>query len=342
MKLTKTKVTILIAIFAIMGITAGIVIYEQTNKPDVKLGYLTGDIHQLAFFIAEYKGYYEEEGLKVETYQFANGGAVMSAFEAATRSIDMAYLGFAPAVVHRFNTKGADITVLASVNVNGTSIIVKNDGSINSIADLKGKKIAIPTRNNMQDFILHMALDTEPSVSYEDLNTIIMSVPNMKLALESGSIDGYVAWEPYCAQAVEGNTPIGKYLANSSELWPNHPCCVVAAHNEFLNQHPDLVKKILKVHVRATNFINNPANYNEVVSIAVQQLGLSENVVKTALENVGYMYTPDLDKMIEFVQKLVYFGTVSMNSELLPQNINNETDFINYFVDTTLLDEIVA
>jgi len=336
--MTKFKAIVILLIVASIGITAGIILYEKSKKYDVSIGYLTGDIHHLPFFIAEYKGFFKDEGLNVTSYQFQNGNLVMNAFESSTRNIDMAYLGFAPAVVHRITNENANIKVVASVNVNGSSIVVKNNGSINSISDLVGKKIAIPSYNTMQDFILRMTLESE-NISYDDVTKMEMFVSQMKIALESGSIDGYVAWEPFCALSINNGT--GKYLVNSSQIWPDHPCCIVSVHNEFLKQKPEIVKKVLKAHVRAVNFINDPKNYEEVINIAVEKLGLSENVIKMALRNVGYIYTPNLNTMTEFIQKLIDFGVVSLPGSYLPPNINTASNFVNYFVSTTILSEVV-
>jgi NitT/TauT family transport system substrate-binding protein len=343
MQINKLKASTLIIVVVAVGITAGVMIYDDLNQPDIHLGYLQGDIHHLAFFVAQEKGYYTDEGLNVTAHKFSNGGAVMAAFESAVRTIDMSYLGFAPAIGHKFNVPTANITVVSGVNVEGSALVVKNDGSINSVADLNGKIIAVPAINNMQDFILRMALDTDPLMDYDDNITTIRSlVTMMGLSLKTGSIDGYVAWEPYNAREVIGADPVGKYLLNSSTLWPDHPCCVIAAHDSFLQSHPEIVEKILRVHVKATQFINNPANHDEVIQIAINQLGITSEVAEVAIRNVGYIYEPDLSKMIQFLDKLVEFGSVSMDTGNVPSSITTHSGFIDYFIDTAILDQVTS
>lgn len=342
MQINKLKASALIVVVVAVGITAGVMINENLNQPDIYLGYLQGDIHHLAFFVAQEKGYYTDEGLNVAAHKFSNGGAVMAAFESAVRTIDMSYLGFAPAIGHKFNVPTANITIVSGVNMEGSALVVKNNGVINSVADLNGKTIAVPAINNMQDFILRMALDEDPLMDYDNITSITMSVTNMGLALESGSIDGYVAWEPYNAREVVGADPVGKYLLNSSTLWPDHPCCVIAAHDSFLQSHPEIVEKILRVHVKATQFILDPANHDELINIAVNQLGITAEVAEAAIRNVGYIYEPDLPKMVEFLDKLVQYESVSMDSENVPNNITTHTGFIDYFIDTTILNQVTS
>ena len=61
----------------------------------------------------------------------------------------------------------------------------------------------------------------------------------MEPALQKGGtsdgIDAFIAWEPFDAKAV-GNG-IGRYLIRSREIWPHHPCCVIAARAQFLEAH---------------------------------------------------------------------------------------------------------
>ncbi|MHA1795710.1 MAG: hypothetical protein ACTSUK_06325, partial [Promethearchaeota archaeon] len=100
----------LLGIIVVAGLGIGIY-YLNEGSRDVSIGYLEGDLHQLAFFIAREQGLYTQEGLSIESVAFENGGAVMTAFEAANRGIDLAYFGFAPALFHRFTNQAANITV---------------------------------------------------------------------------------------------------------------------------------------------------------------------------------------------------------------------------------------
>ena len=170
---TKTKaVLIIFGIVAVSGISIGAIFLFDKSDADVRIGYLAGDLHQLAYYVAEENGYYEDEGIVVEGVPFGNGGDVMTAFESMTRSIDMSYLGFAPALFHRFTVEAANVTVLAGVNVNGSALIVKNDPLIQTGADLEGLTIAVPSRYNMQDFILSMILNNS-GLTYANITVTV-------------------------------------------------------------------------------------------------------------------------------------------------------------------------
>ncbi|MHA1720200.1 MAG: ABC transporter substrate-binding protein [Promethearchaeota archaeon] len=332
----KTKSLVIISLIVITGITALSIYFIDKNKADVRIGYLEGDLHQLAFYVALENGYYEEEGIKIEKISFANGGDVMTSFVANKRSIDMAYFGFAPALYYRFNNPGANITVLAGVNVNGSALIVRNDPAIQNGSDLAGLKIAVPARNNMQDFILRMILNNS-GVTYDNESiTPGMAPSDMVAALQTGAIDGYVAWEPHCVKGTAND--VGKYLYKSGDVWPNHPCCIIASHNDFLNSKPDIVNKVLKVHKKATEWILN--NWDDAKTIAMEKMNLSEEQATIAMANIGYVYKMDLAQMELFVKILVDLNPdISLDSPNIPQGFNAST-FIDWFVDPSYIDAL--
>ena len=67
-----------------------------------------------------------------------------------------------------------------------------------------------------------------------------------------------IIWEPYASIAVKNGD--GKLVETSGEIIPGHPCCCIAAREDFINNHPEELKKVLKAHEDATAFTNeNPA-----------------------------------------------------------------------------------
>ncbi|QEE15531.1 ABC transporter substrate-binding protein [Promethearchaeum syntrophicum] len=332
----KNKALLLISILMLTGITAVSIYFVDKNRADVKIGFLEGDLHQLAFYVARENGFYEKENITIKGVSFANGGDVMTSFAASKRSIDMAYFGFAPALYHRFNNPAANITVLAGVNVNGSALIVKNDSSIQTGADLEGLKIAVPARHNMQDFILSMILNNS-GLTYGDIDLEVGTTPSdMVIKLQGGSIDGYVAWEPHCIKGTIND--VGKYLYKSSDVWANHPCCIIATHNEFLENNASIVNSVLKVHKQATDWILK--NWDAAKAIAMDKMNLSEIQASIAMANIGYVYDMDLAQMELFVEKLVKLNPgISMDSENIPAGLNAST-FIDWFVDPSYIEAL--
>jgi len=143
---------------------------EAILNPDdaIRLGYLLGDIHQLAQAVATNmdvlgngKSMFEDYGLNVVNAigaPFANGGAVMNAF--AGGYVDIGYLGSPPAILKHLNTE-IDTTIIAQANSEGSAIVVKTGSGITSMAGLEGKTIATPGESSIQFLLLKMALQWE-------------------------------------------------------------------------------------------------------------------------------------------------------------------------------------
>jgi NitT/TauT family transport system substrate-binding protein len=131
----------------------------------VRVGYLLGDIHHLAFAVAKSseagggESMFSQYGINVVDATgapYANGGSEMDHFAAG--DVDIGYLGGAPAVLKHINA-GTNTVVLAQANSEGSAIIVADD--IDSIKDLRGKKFGIPGFPTVQYFLLRMIAEQE-------------------------------------------------------------------------------------------------------------------------------------------------------------------------------------
>lgn len=330
----KVKVLIIGAIIvgSTIGITTIILLIENPTSSSIKIGALTGDLHHLPLFVALEENFFADEGLSITLQSvswFPNGNEVMIAFEAG--SLDIAYLGLAPAMAHKL-TQNAPIKVVGGVNVNGSAIIVSTSSGINTLNDLAGKKIAVPSLNNMQDFILQIALDSV-GLSFNDLGShVTLSVGNMENALNTGEIDGFVAWEPFNAKAI--NSIGATSLKNSSEIWPNHPCCIIAASNTLISTQSVTVEKLLKVHKRAIDWMSNTSNYDKLILTAKKYTSItSDAAIKMGIDNVGYIY--NYSKYMPEIER--FYDNLTQLNDNVPAWPAGRTAFFQEFFDSSFL-----
>ncbi len=315
-----------------IGISAFVILLDNPQGTTIRIGALSGDLHHLPLFVAIEEDFFLEEGISINLQSinwFPNGNEVMVAFEAG--SLDIAYLGLAPAMAHKL-TQNAPIKVISGVNVNGSAIIVGGTSGINSLSDLAGKKIAVPSLNNMQDFILQIALDSV-GLEFTDLGShITLSVGNMENALNIVQIDGFIAWEPFNAKAIDN---IGaKSLKNSSEIWANHPCCIIAASDNFIQTQHTSISSIIKVHKKALEWMANGSNYDQLITIAKKYTSItSDNAIKMGIENVGYIY--NYTKFMPEIERF-YDNLTNLNNNV-PAWSSGRTAFFQEFLDTSFL-----
>ena len=136
-------------------------------NPDdpIRLGYLSGDLHQMAQVVALNKtsfggiSMFEKYGLSVTKLNpFLSGNAEMLAFKAG--SVDIGYLGAPPAIQKRV-TEQTDTTILAQANSEGSALIVAADSDVHELKDLVGKTVATPGEVSIQHLLLKIALSRE-------------------------------------------------------------------------------------------------------------------------------------------------------------------------------------
>jgi NitT/TauT family transport system substrate-binding protein len=268
----------------------------------VRIAYLQSDIHQLPCWVALEKGFFEKEGVKAEVAGiFKAGPELMSAFAAG--ALDMGYVGVAPATTAVAN-KTARVVVLAQVNSEGSAIVVKKDGKIQSIPDLVGKSAVVPGHATVQDSLFRRALlkfKTQP----DQVKIMVLKPPEMIGALRTDQTDAFIAWEPYPAKAV--TMGVGRVLLASRDIWKDHPCCVLAADERFLEAHPEKAKGVVRGHVKAIDFIRQ--HREEAIKIGIKYTGMDEASVRLAMENVNYTYVLSVEgekEYVDFLTKLKY------------------------------------
>ena len=133
----------------------------------IKLGYLLGDLHQMAQVVAQNltvggtKSLFQKYGLNVADATgapFANGGDEMNGF--AARNVDIGYLGAPPAMLQHLNS-GVGTTILAQANSEGSGLVVKTGSGITDLKDLVNKTVATPGESSIQFLLLKVALEKE-------------------------------------------------------------------------------------------------------------------------------------------------------------------------------------
>jgi NitT/TauT family transport system substrate-binding protein len=314
---------LILAIFAVIII--GSLPNESLPAEKIRLGYLQSDLHQLAAFIALEKGFYKQEGMNVVVGGiFKAGPEEMSAF--ASKDLDFGYVGGAPATVAVAN-KVADVKIIAQANFEGSAIVVSKGSGINNLKGLVGKTVSVPGYATVQDFLLRKAL-SDGRIPIKAVNVIIIKPPEMIPTLRTKQIDAFIAWEPFPSKAV--TLGVGEVLIPSGKIWPKHPCCVLVADTQFIKKNPEIIRRILIAHVRATRLIHQ--NPKEALEIGVKFTGMDIDTVKLAMKNIAYEYIPDMQGLLDYV---AFLRELDQIKEVDPR------DFVRNIIQKDLIEEIL-
>lgn len=273
----------------------------------IRIAYLQSDIHQLPCWVALDKGFFEAEGVKVEVAGiFKAGPELMSAFSAG--ALDMGYVGVAPATTAVAN-RTAKVVVLAQVNTEGSAIVVKKDGKIQTVSELVGKSAVVPGHSTVQDFLFRKAL-LKFKIQPDQVKIMVLKPPEMIGALRTDQIDAFIAWEPYPAKAM--TSEVGRVIASSRDIWKDHPCCVLAADEKFLESQPEKAKSMVRGHVKAIEFIRQ--HREEAIKIGIKYTGMDEASIRLAMENVNYTPVLSIEGEKEYVDFLTQLQYIKMDN----------------------------
>lgn len=162
---------------------------EKFETAKIKAGYMPNLGSAAIYITAEKMGYFKEMGLDVETIQFQSGPPEIAAM--ASGDIQICQIGHG---AHALCAEGqADIFQIVSTSL-ADAIIGNKDKGVNSIKDLKGKRVAT-SAGTSAEAIFNIALE-ENGLSPDDVETVEMDTNGMVSAMVSGSVDACATWAP--------------------------------------------------------------------------------------------------------------------------------------------------
>ncbi|HUL61701.1 MAG TPA: ABC transporter substrate-binding protein [Methanocella sp.] len=261
-------------------------------KSSSGVGYLPSD-HHAPLMIAAYKGadgkqqsIFEKHGLTVASTVINTGPAVLQ--QLAGGQIDIGLAGVVPTISAIDND--ATIKIVAAVQSNGSGIIVGLNSGIQKIEDLKGKRVAVPSKGSIQDVMLR-ELFKKYNIDYDrDVTVSAVVVGNQIGAITAGSIDAAITWEPFVSTAVVNNA--ARVLARSEDIWPDHPCCCINTTTKMITGYADTLKAFFLAMKEANDFIKADVETSaKIVAAAIQ--GDTEEIEDMAMPHVSFIVKPN-------------------------------------------------
>jgi NitT/TauT family transport system substrate-binding protein len=159
---------------------------------------------------------------------------------------------------------------------------------VRTIRDLKGRTVGVVQMESSQHVFLASMVAYVELDPRQDINWVIIPQPEAAQLLAAGKIDAYMGFppEPQKLQAEK----IGHVVVNSAvdRPWAQYFCCLVAAHREFVRQHPMATKRALRAIVKAADIC---ALEPERVARAVVDKGIttSHDYAVQAYKEIPYL-----------------------------------------------------
>lgn len=284
------------ALLSCMALIPGVSAEEHKHET-IAFGYQPST-HQMSFMTAYEKGWYEESlgplGIEhVKSFSFPTGAPEMQAMLAG--EIDFAYVGSAPFVTAVSN--GLDAKIIASVNTQGSDLVVKTDIPYENPADLKGLKVATFPAGTIQDTILRNWLSQNGIDADKDLEIVAMGPGDATTAILAGKVDA--VFLPHPAPVTIETAGAGRVVVASGEMAADHSCCVLVASGHMIREHPEIVSEVLRIHLRATEY--NQENPEEAADHMNALTELSPAIILASLEQWDGSFDIDPTRIISSV-----------------------------------------
>jgi sulfonate transport system substrate-binding protein len=199
------------------------------------------------------KGWLEEEFAKDEIsinwVQSLGSNKALEFLNAG--SIDFGSSAGAAALVSKINGNPIKSVYVFS-KPEWTALVTTKDSGINSVADLKGKSVAV-TRGTDPHIFLVRALQSA-GLTEQDITPVLLQHPDGATALIRGDVDAWAGLDPMMAN-VELNDGARLFYRNADA----NTYGILSTRQEFLEQYPELVKRVLAVYEKARKYaLDNP------------------------------------------------------------------------------------
>ena len=244
------------------------------------------------------KGTLEEKlkaaGYKVAWTEFPSGPPLLEALNVG--AIDFGNTGEAPPIFAQ--AAGAPIQYVAyePPAPKGEAILVPKDSKLNSVADLRGKKVALNKGSNVH-YLLVKALE-KAGVKYSEIETVFLAPADARAAFERGAVDAWVIWDPFQA-AAEAATG-ARTLADGTGIVSNYQ--FYFASKKFLESDSKVVDLVLAQLSEVDDWAKG--DIHAVAEQLAPSIGLSVPVVETALKRQAYGIKPITDSVIADQQQV--------------------------------------
>ncbi|SNS25799.1 NitT/TauT family transport system substrate-binding protein [Anaerovirgula multivorans] len=318
-KIVKTITFLMIALMFLTGCSTSSTTNSgtmTTEKVNIKLAAqaTSGQVFQ---FLAEDKGYLEEEGVDVELVYINNGSDAFSALSSGQVDVISTY-GTGGPLIQIAN--GQEFTIFGGYMIIGaTPVFAMPDTVYNSVEDFRGKKIAI-MRGGTPDIVLKGILydagfDLEKDVTFVEMKRN----PDVMEAVRNGEVDFGAVSTGFELQIAEAGMEIVLW---PDELWPNHSCCRMIAKTSWLNENPEAAQKLLRAYLRAEEAMQE--NMDRVVELTVENLDMSVETAKSFLLSPHMIYETDPyeNSVITMWEKMQSFGYIVDPSIDIQDHIN--------------------
>ncbi len=239
------------------------------------------------------------EGLNVGSVVFGEAGEAPPIFAQAANS-NLVYIANQPA------------------SPLGEALVVQKDSKIQSVQDLKGKRIALNKGSNVHYLLLKLL--EKNNLTLQDIEVVYLPPSDARAAFERGSVDAWVIWDPFLAAAEH---QIGaRVIATGQDLVSNHQFYL--ADRKFAEENPEVLKTVVTTLNTTTQWVKE--HQADAAKLLEKPTGLEFEVLNKSISRMGFGVTPI---SIQVAKEQQYVADAFYQQKLIPNKLNIQAAILN-------------
>lgn len=271
-------------------------------------------------YIAEDKGFFDKNGIEVEIVDTVAGGA--TAVEMVTTGNAEAALLSTMAII---NAKSAGMPVIGVADIQSSFedaplevFFVREDSGINSVSDLKGKKIAINLVKSSFHYTWLIALE-QAGLSEKDVEFVTLPFSEQQAALDRGDVDAIGLMSPYIKSA--RNDGEIKELYNACDVFGERQFCEIFVNENWANSNTDSAEKFVISIAEAEKWAMD--NQEEAKTIISKYTGIApENIEDYHFQENAECVEDDAAFWLEYMKNAEETGAKLTVSDIVTNKYN--------------------
>jgi sulfonate transport system substrate-binding protein len=282
----------------------------QENKlKTLAIGYQKSSLNLL---VARQQQLFEQQfpGVQVAWKEFPAGPQMLEAL--AVGAIDFGAVGNTPPVFAQAAGKDLKYIGYEVVPQNAQALLIPADSSIRTLADLKGKRIAVQKGSSAHELLAKVL--QKAGLSWQDIQPIWLPPADARAAFDKQSIDAWSIWEPYLSAAeLDAKAKVlidGQAFARTYSFYIANP--------QFIEQHPGATEKILQSLNTADQWVLQ--YQQQALKIYQQSTGLKQNIAQRVIDK-RLKPSPIYSLKPEVVQAQQEIADLFQQVKLIPKSI---------------------
>lgn len=248
------------------------------------------------------------QGVQVKWVEFPAGPQLLEGLNVG--SVVLGEAGEAPPIFAQAANPNLVYVANQPAAPSAEALIVQKDSPIQSIQDLKGKRIALNKGSNVHYLLLKLL--EENNLTLSDIQPVYLPPSDARAAFEKGAVDAWVIWDPFLAAAE--HQIHARVIANGEHLVSNHQFYL--SDRQFAQNHPQVLNTVVTTLNQTTDWVKT--HPDDAAKLLEKPTALEFDILKTSISRMGFGVQPISEKVAKEQQ---YVADAFFAQKLIPKQL---------------------